>query len=145
MIAFLGRFCLSAIFIISGVTQIIHFREAQLEVMRVFTEWLVWGMGNWKEAPIEVAIDWSAAVLVVGIIFQLLGGLLLILGFKVRWGAFLLLIFTALASVMFHNFWTLQGPAKVFELIMFLKNFSIIGGLLLVIAFGTGARKEPRT
>lgn len=76
-----------------------------------------------------------APLLAIGtIVFQILGALSLILGYKVNIGATLLILFLIPASLVFHNF--LADPS---QLSSFLKNLGLIGGLLLVIYAGAGA------
>jgi len=80
-------------------------------------------------------------VLLVGaIIFLLVGGLSVLAGFKARIGAVLLIIFLVLATYYFHNFWAFDPNDAAFltELIQFQKNLAILGGLVMVIAFGSG-------
>jgi putative oxidoreductase len=76
-----------------------------------------------------------APVLAIGtIVFQLLGSISLILGYKVNIGATLLILFLIPTSLIFHNF--IADPG---ELTSFLKNLGLIGGLLLIIYTGAGA------
>ncbi len=75
-----------------------------------------------------------AGLLAAGtVLFQLLGAIFLILGYKVQVGATLLILFLIPASLIFHNF--LADPS---ELSSFLKNLGLIGGLLLLIYTGPG-------
>ena len=62
------------------------------------------------------------------------GGLALLLGFQTRLAATTLAIFTLATAVLFHN-----NMADQNQMIHFLKNIAITGGLLQVIAFGAGA------
>ena len=79
-------------------------------------------------------------MLVGAIVFLLAGSLSLIAGFKARIGAVLLLIFTISGTCYFHHFWTFTEPQQIQEhLKSFMKNLAIIGGLLMVIANGSGA------
>ena len=55
-----------------------------------------------------------------------------------RWAAFLLLLFIIPVSLVYHNFWTMEGAQAAMNKIQFLKNVSIMGGMLLVAAFGPG-------
>jgi transmembrane protein len=75
------------------------------------------------------------------ILVQLGGSLLVILN---RWtwlGAGALGVFTALATVMAHRFWTLDGLERVRELNTFLEHLAIIAGFVLVAILGVvGAR-----
>ncbi|WP_346294127.1 DoxX family protein [Sphaerothrix gracilis] len=72
-------------------------------------------------------------VTVSTIAFLFLGSLSLIMGYKARLGAGLLIVFLAPATLVFHN--PLVDPT---QMIQFLKNLAIIGGLLMVIAYGAG-------
>ena len=72
------------------------------------------------------------------IIVELGGGVLLVLGWKARWAAAALLLFTALAALFFHNFWALPPEQAQNQMIHFMKNISMIGGLLYVVVHGSG-------
>ena len=63
---------------------------------------------------------------------------MLVVGWKARWAAFLLAAFTAIVTLFFHNFWAVPEAQKMMQQIQFLKNLALIGGLLLVMAFGPG-------
>ena len=73
-------------------------------------------------------------VLVIGSVFQLVAGSLLILGIWPVAASFGLVIFTIVASIMFLNFWDMEGPARETAMNGFLSNVAIIGGLLLAAA-----------
>jgi putative oxidoreductase len=72
------------------------------------------------------------------IVFLIVGSLSVVLGFKARIGAGLLLIFLVLATYFFHDFWTMEGEAVQQQMIQFMKNLSIMGALLFIIANGSG-------
>jgi putative oxidoreductase len=73
------------------------------------------------------------------IAFLLVGSASVITGYKVRWGASLLLVFLALATYFFHDFWTLEGEAREAQMIQFMKNLSMMGTMVFLIANGAGA------
>ena len=77
-------------------------------------------------------------LLVGAIVFELAGAIMLIAGWRVHWGALLLIAFTIPATLMFHNFWAVDAAQVQNQLNHFLKNVTIIGGLLYVMAFGAG-------
>ena len=62
----------------------------------------------------------------------------IILGWKTRWAALLILIFTALVTLVFHHFWSASPDEATTQQLMFLKNVSVMGGLLMLVAFGPG-------
>ncbi|MDP2960016.1 MAG: DoxX family protein [candidate division Zixibacteria bacterium] len=71
--------------------------------------------------------------LVGAIVFEIVGALSVLLGYKARWGAILLIIFLVPTTLIFHT-----KISDQLQMIMFLKNLTTIGGLLLVAYFGPG-------
>lgn len=69
---------------------------------------------------------------------EVAGGLLLIVGFQARQSALALAGFTLLATLLFHDFWSLPADQQMMQQLMFMKNISIVGGLLMVAALGAG-------
>ncbi|MCW8900300.1 MAG: DoxX family protein [Gammaproteobacteria bacterium] len=61
-------------------------------------------------------------------------GLALVVGWQTRWAAFGLAGFTVLSALIFHN-----NPGDQVQMIMFMKNLAITGGLLLLAEHGAGA------
>ncbi len=86
-----------------------------------------------KGLPLPMVLAVATAAL------ELLGGLALIVGFQARWAALALAGFTLVASVIFHNFWAMPADQAFMQQLMFMKNLSVAGGLLLIFAFGAGA------
>lgn len=75
----------------------------------------------------------------IALLVELGGGLLLAVGWKTRWvAAIAIILFTIAASFLFHDFWNMADAARRTNQVMFLKNIAIIGGLLMVVAFGPG-------
>lgn len=69
---------------------------------------------------------------------ELIGGVLLLVGFKGRWVALVLCLFTAGTIYMAHNFWAFEGAQYMAQRTHALKNLAIMGGLLLIAAHGSG-------
>lgn len=67
------------------------------------------------------------------IALEILGALALIIGYQTRWAATALAGFTIVSALIFHN-----NLADQMQMIMFMKNFAIAGGLLLLSAHGAG-------
>lgn len=76
---------------------------------------------------------------VIAIVVELGGAVALIAGFQTRWVALVMAVFTVITGLFFHNFWALPAEQVGVNQIMFLKNLSIAGGLLMISAFGAGA------
>ncbi|MDQ0023028.1 putative oxidoreductase [Variovorax paradoxus] len=75
---------------------------------------------------------------VIAIIVELGLGLMLLVGFKTRFAALVLAIFTVVASVLFHNYWSMPADKAFVNQLMFFKNIAVTGGLLAFVAFGAG-------
>ncbi|HEX4143569.1 MAG TPA: DoxX family protein [Pirellulales bacterium] len=85
-----------------------------------------------------VGIPAPPLMLVGAIAFSIVGSLSVIVGYKARIGAALLLVFLVLATYYFHAFWKLEGQAQQQTMIDFLKNLSMAGAMLFIMANGSG-------
>lgn len=73
-------------------------------------------------------------------LLALLGALSVAFGYKARWGAIALVAFLAPVTVMMHNFWSVPDPVmRQMQMVMFMKNISLIGGALTFAVRGAGA------
>lgn len=104
---------------------------------------IVASMGHFSQEKIQYAASMgvlfpSVFVPLSGII-ALIGGLSILLGYKARWGAWLLVIFLIPVTLMMHNFWAVSDPmAAAMQQAHFLKNISMLGGALIIAYFGSG-------
>jgi putative oxidoreductase len=80
----------------------------------------------------------SVAVPLSGVL-AVAGGLSILLGYRARIGAWLLVLFLIPVTVMMHNFWAVSDPMMhQIQFAMFMKNLALIGGALLISQFGAG-------
>lgn len=114
-----GRVLLALIFVISGLGKIPTWNQTA-------------GYMSSRGMPLVPLFLIGAICIEVG------GGLSVMLGFRPRIGAAALMVFLVPATLVFHNFWTYPPAEQQVQMAMFLKNLSILGGLLLVAAFGAG-------
>src|SRR5206468_5676292 len=77
-------------------------------------------------------------LLVGAIVFLIVGSVSVIVGYKARIGAALLLTFLVLSTYYFHAFWNLEGKAQQEQMIQFMKNLSMMGAMLFIVANGSG-------
>jgi putative oxidoreductase len=120
-----GRVLLSLIFLLSGLGKIIAW-DGNAQVMA------------------SQGLPLIPLLLVGAIVTELAGGLSVLLGWKARWGALLLFLYLIPTTLIFHDFWTFTGPEMQTQLVNFLKNLSIMGGLLLVAAYDGAALVADR-
>jgi uncharacterized membrane protein YphA (DoxX/SURF4 family) len=76
--------------------------------------------------------------LLLTILIELGGGTAIVLGWKTRTAALLILLFTMLVTLVFHRFWAVPPDDAQVQQLMFMKNVSVMGGLLVLYAFGPG-------
>jgi putative oxidoreductase len=115
----LGRLMLCAIFLLAAGNDIPNFEKTK-------------GMMERAGVP-------APSLLLVGaVVFLIAGGLSVILGYRARIGAALLLVFLVLATYYFHDFWNLEEPKRQEQMIQFMKNLSMAGATVFLIANGSG-------
>ena len=111
----------------------------------IATIFLMSAVGN-KIPNFDKVTDYMAAegvpmpqlMLAGAIAFLVAGSLSVIAGYRTRTGASLLLIFLILATYFFHDFWTFEGEAQQQQMIQFMKNLSLMGTMVFLIANGPG-------
>jgi putative oxidoreductase len=121
----LGRLLLGLIFLMSGIGKAFDAQNTE---------------GYMKAAMTPLGIPERAipALRIVAIVFEVLGAVLVIAGLWTRLGAILLMMFLLAATPIFHPFWSVPKEQFQMQMINFMKNLSIFGGLLIVLARGGG-------
>ena len=109
-----ARILLSHVFLLSGAKKVFAFSATQAHMTK-------YGM------------KMTGLFLVLAILFEIGGGLMLLLGTFPRLGALALLLFLLPATVVFHR--DFADPAQI---VQFSKNVAIMGGLWAVLAAGGG-------
>ena len=80
----------------------------------------------------------SIAVPLSGVL-AIVGGLSILLGYRARIGAWLIVLFLVAVTPMMHKFWTVTDPMmQQMQMIMFMKNVAMLGGALLISQLGAG-------
>lgn len=84
------------------------------------------------------------ATAVVAIVFELGFGILLAIGWKARWWASALALYTVIAAMVAHRYWTYEAAQAAAQMSFFYKDVAIVGSLLYIAAFGPGALSIDR-
>jgi putative oxidoreductase len=117
-IVLLGRFLFTLIFIMSGPN---HFSKQMI------------GYAAAQGVPLA-----SLAVPISGVL-ALLGGLSILLGYRAKIGAWLIVLFLVPVTLTMHKFWGVADPMMAqMQMIMFMKNVSMLGGALIISQLGSG-------
>jgi len=114
----LGRFFFALIFLVSGP---LHFSKQEV----------AYAAAQGVPLP-SILVPFSG-------LLALAGGLSILLGYRAKLGAWLIVLFLVPVTVMMHNFWAVHDPmmAQV-HMAFFMKNVSMLGGALLISQFGAG-------
>ena len=75
---------------------------------------------------------------VLAIMVEIGAGVALLIGFHGRIAALLLFLFLIPTTLIFHNYWAFTGMDRMMQMINFLKNTAIMGGLLMTASLGSG-------
>ncbi len=85
-----------------------------------------------KGLPLPGVLAFAVAAL------EVVAGVMLVVGFKARWAALALAVFTIVATVIFHAYWAMPAEQQFVQQLMFMKNLAVAGGLLMIVALGAG-------
>ncbi len=120
VIDLIGRVFLSFIFLYDAYDSIFYFKET-------------------RDKMTEYGLTWNQDLLLYGAIFLLVvGGILLLIGYRASLGALLLLLYWVPLTFIIHSFWNDPEPIRRMQAILFMKNIAITGGLLMVLVNGSG-------
>lgn len=87
----------------------------------------------------SIGLPFATLMTIVAIVFELGGGLMLIVGWKTKRAAYALIVFTIIATFLVHNILIDSS-----QMTSFLKNLAIIGGLVLLSESGPGSYSLSR-
>lgn len=114
-----ARILLSVVFLVSGTLKIFGFST----------------MVGYAAA---VGLPLPAVSLAIAAAIELIGGVMLLTGYKARVAAWVLFAYLIPTTLLFHHFWAIRGPEQLTQMVNFLKNLAIMGGLLVVTSAGPG-------
>jgi len=114
-----GRILLASIFLMSGIGKIGGFA----------------GTAGYMASK---GLPMVEALLAITIVIEIGAALMLILGYKARLGGTALLLWMIPVTFIFHNFWAMPADQQMIQQIMFMKNLGLMGGMLYIMAFGSG-------
>lgn len=115
----IGRIGLAAVFLWSGYGKLVHM-DGNVGYMKA------------SGLPAAELLIWPAMVI------ELVAGAMLLVGWKARWAAMALVLFTLPATFIFHAYWSVPADQALNAQIHFMKNLAIVGGLLGIFAHGSG-------
>jgi putative oxidoreductase len=115
----IGRVLLCLLFLMSGLT--FHFTSDAVQ---------------YAEAQ---GVPAASLLVPLSGVIEIIGAFSIMLGYRAKWGAWLLVIFLIPVTFMMHNFWAIDDPMqRQMQMTMFMKNLGLLGGVLLVAYWGAG-------
>lgn len=101
------------------------------------------GFGHFKQQTIEYAMAQGVPIPQVLVplsgLMILFGGLSILLGYRARVGALLIILFLIPVTLMMHNFWDVADPMmRQIQQGMFMKNLSMLGAAIMIYFYGSG-------
>jgi putative oxidoreductase len=122
----LGRIFISIIFLFEAYDSIRYFKETKAQMT-------------------ANGLIWQQDFLLVSAVFLLiLGGTLVLLGYRATFGSLLLLLYWVPVTIIAHDFWNRPPEELRLESIIFMKNLAITGGLLIILVNGSGRYSVKR-
>ena len=118
----IGRLALAALFLPAGLSKITGFGGT---------------VGYIESVGLPLAALATPGA-IIAIAVEVAGGLALIAGLFTRISAIVLAVFTLLASVFFHAYWSVPADQAFMQQLLFYKNLAVVGGLLVLAAHGAG-------
>lgn len=116
----IGRIFLSAIFLFEAFDTFIYFEKTKM-TMTLY------------------GLVWKQDLLLYGAVFLLImGGLMVLLGYRSTLGAIMLLLYWVPVTFLVHAFWLYPHDQLRAQSILFMKDIAIIGGLLMLVGKGSG-------
>lgn len=116
----IARVLISGIFIYEAIDTIIYYSETKAKMAAFSLTWQ------------------QDLLLVISIVILILGGILILMGYRVGLGGFLMLAYWIPVTFIAHSFWTFPQDEVRIEALLFAKNLAIAAGVLLLMVHGSG-------
>lgn len=116
----IGRIMMSAIFVFEAIDSIMYAEQT-------------------KSTMADYGILWKQDLLLYGsITILIIGALMLLVGYRIKFGVWLLLIYWIPVTCLVYSFWNDPVETQRLNAIFFMRNIAIAGGLLIIAANGAG-------
>jgi putative oxidoreductase len=116
----LARILVTAIFVYTGISKLTHFDGTAHMIG-------------------EKGVPAAAVATAIAILIELGGAIMIIVGWQTKLAAAIQFVYLIVITFMFHNFWAAPPQMHDVQLLNFLKNVGIMGGLLILATRGAGA------
>ncbi|NDD57781.1 MAG: DoxX family membrane protein [Chlamydiae bacterium] len=140
---FMGRVCLSSLFIFSALRDLLDWNSQEDLLFNKLTKIVHSSAGHPLVFEIfqfiQSQLGWFFAAFVF---MKLLGGVSVLLGWKVKFGGSLLLLFLICETVIMTDFWSPSSVVRAAQFHLVGNNIGLAGGLFFLLAFGGAEKKK---
>jgi putative oxidoreductase len=118
-IVLLARLGLAALYLPSGFNKLLH-------------------IGSFANGLAARGVPAPTLLAILGAAVEFFGALAVLVGFRTRYAALLMIGFTIVASVVSHHFWDIHDVTRQMQYVQFMKNMAITAGFLFLFVHGAG-------
>src|SRR5438270_11737981 len=114
---------------------------ARLLISAIFVQGALGKILGWSGQAAYMAshnLRFITPLLTMALVIEAAGVLCLLTGFQARVAAFIMFFYLGAVSAILHNFWAMSGMSAGMNQTEFMKNLGIMGGLLMIAAYGPG-------
>jgi uncharacterized membrane protein YphA (DoxX/SURF4 family) len=134
-----GRILFAVLFVYTGATKLFAIQAtADFIATKVTVPEMILPYAQQVEQATGMTTPQLLAIAVGGL--EIIAGLMIALNFGARFFALLLIVYVAVATVLFYDFWNQAAPENGKMLVDALKNLSIIGALFMIMGYGRATR-----
>ncbi|MEH2484845.1 DoxX family membrane protein [Bradyrhizobium sp. AZCC 2230] len=134
-----GRILFAVLFIYTGATKLIAIQAtADFIATKVVVPDVIAPYAKQVETATAMTTPQLLAIALGGL--EIVAGLMIALNFGARFFAMLMIIYIAVSTVLFYDFWNQPAPDNAKMLVDALKNLSIIGALFMIMGYGRATR-----
>jgi len=132
----IGRIAFVAIFLITGIFNLMDRAKTAAAIQSKFAiPGSLADVAGKAQTSTGMTPYELLAIAVSGI--EIIFALLIIFNLATRFSALVLLIYTAVVTYFFYDFWNMTGDSRAATMTLTLLNLSLIGGLLILFAIGS--------
>ncbi|HRW58739.1 MAG TPA: DoxX family protein [Chlamydiales bacterium] len=140
---FLARIMISVVFLLSALNKILTWQASERGLVTLFCDW----HGYLTSFPgiqkmFTALLPYAPLILIFAIAVELIGSLLMMLGYKAKIGALMLFLYLIPVTFLLHQFWFLDGIKRELQFVLFMKNIAILGGLIFAVIYLPSIKKD---
>ncbi len=135
MLFILGRFCLSLLFVIAIADIVLNWGVTRPQLIEIYSQWIdISSFPPYLDALFNWVLSQISWLIIVLVILAGFSGVFLLLGVQLRCSAWILIILMIPITCILHPFWLNETLLYQEQMILFLKNIAILGGLFLLVS-----------